>query len=60
MMRALVSSGQLDELCLTTPTLTGGDRHRILRGDAVDPAARLALRHVLESDGQLFCRYTTT
>ncbi len=61
LMRALVSSGQLDELCLTiTPTLTGGDRHRILHGAAVDPAVRLTLRHLLESDGQLFCRYTTT
>lgn len=61
LMRALVASGQLDELCLTmTPELSGGDRLRILHGDAVDPAVRLTLRHLLESDGQLFCRYTTT
>lgn len=61
LMRALVSSGQLDELCMTiTPELAGGDRRRILHGDAVNPPARLTLRHLLESEGQLFCRYTTT
>lgn len=61
LMRALVASGQLNELCLTMmPQLSGGDRLRILHGDVLDPAARLTLRHLLESDGQLFCRYTTT
>ncbi len=61
LMRALVSSGQLDELCLTlTPELAGGERRRILHGDDVKPPIHLTLRHLLEFDGQLFCRYTTT
>ncbi|MBA3232518.1 MAG: pyrimidine reductase family protein [Propionibacteriales bacterium] len=60
LMRDLVASGQLDELCLTlTPHLTAGDRLRITHGEAVDPVPRLHLRHLLEADGELFCRYTT-
>jgi riboflavin biosynthesis pyrimidine reductase len=61
LMRDLVASGRLDELCLTiSPLLAAGDRLRILRGAAVDPPARLALRHLLESDGLLFARYVRT
>lgn len=60
LMRALVASGHLDELCLTvSPHLTAGDSMHILHGDPVDPAPRLQLRHLLEADGELFCRYTT-
>jgi riboflavin biosynthesis pyrimidine reductase len=58
LMRDLVASGRLDELCLTIrPLLVAGDRLRIARGEDIVPDARLALRTLLESDGDLFARY---
>jgi riboflavin biosynthesis pyrimidine reductase len=58
LMHGLVAAGRLDELCLTVnPRLLGGDRLRIVHGTAFDPPARLALRHLLEEDGDLFARY---
>ena len=38
--------------------MVGGDRHRLLRGGAVEPPKAFQLRHLLEEDGTLFCRYT--
>lgn len=58
LMRDLVASGLLDELCLTlTPRISAGDALRLTHGAAVAPPAELRLRHLLESDGELFCRY---
>jgi riboflavin biosynthesis pyrimidine reductase len=58
LMRDLVASGRLDELCLTIrPMIAAGERFRIARGDAILPEARLALRTLLEADGDLFARY---
>jgi riboflavin biosynthesis pyrimidine reductase len=51
----LLSSGLLDELCLTVaPVLAGGDASRIFRGGSPPMAMRLV--HVLEEDGFLFLR----
>jgi riboflavin biosynthesis pyrimidine reductase len=59
LMRSFVAAGRCDELCLTISSLlVGGDRHRLLRGGAVEPPESLQLRHLLEEDGTLFCRYT--
>jgi riboflavin biosynthesis pyrimidine reductase len=59
LMRAFVAAGRCDELCVTiSALLVGGDRHRLLRGGAVEPPEALQLRHLLEEDGTLFCRYT--
>jgi riboflavin biosynthesis pyrimidine reductase len=59
LMRAFVAADRCDELCLTlSALLVGGDRHRLLRGGAIDPSEPLQLRHLLEEDGTLFCRYT--
>jgi riboflavin biosynthesis pyrimidine reductase len=59
LMRSFVAAGRCDELCLTLSALVvGGDRHRLLRGGAVEPPQALQLRHLLEEDGTLFCRYT--
>jgi riboflavin biosynthesis pyrimidine reductase len=61
LMRSFVAADRCDELCLTVSALlVGGDRHRLLRGGAVDPPSALRLRHLLEEDGTLFCRYTRT
>ena len=58
-MRNLVACGRFDELCLTiTPQLVAGDRLRITQGGDLQPPPRLKLRHLLESDGELFARYT--
>jgi riboflavin biosynthesis pyrimidine reductase len=49
----------LDELCLTiSPLLARGGAGRITAGVGPGCAGRLLLRHVLENDGHLFCRYT--
>jgi riboflavin biosynthesis pyrimidine reductase len=57
-LRDLGATGRLDELCLTiTPLLVAGDRLRITRGGELEPEQRLVLRHLLESDGELFARY---
>jgi riboflavin biosynthesis pyrimidine reductase len=58
-MRELVASRRLDELCLTiAPQLVAGDRLRITHGVDLHPPQQLKLRHLLESDGELFARYT--
>lgn len=58
-MRALIADDLLDELCLTiTPRLVAGDPLRITHGPPVDPPRTLVLRQLLESDGELFARYT--
>lgn len=59
LMRSFVVADRCDELCVTTSALlVGGDRHRLLRGDAVEPPRRMRLRHLLEEDGTVFSRYT--
>jgi len=59
LMRDVVASGQVDDLCLTvTPLLIAGDRMRMAHGPSIEPAPRMRLRHVLEADGDLFFRYT--
>jgi riboflavin biosynthesis pyrimidine reductase len=58
-MRDLVASSRLDELCLTiSPLIVAGDRLRVTHGGALQPPQHLTLRHLLESDGELFARYT--
>ncbi|MER5431407.1 pyrimidine reductase family protein [Streptomyces sp. NPDC002588] len=53
-----VSSGVLDELCLTvSPMLTAGDAQRIAGGPAVEVPRRFALVSLLEEEGFLFGRY---
>jgi riboflavin biosynthesis pyrimidine reductase len=54
----LAAAGLLDELCVTvSPVLASGTAGRIVRGAIRVPVPRLALAHVLEDDGFLFCRY---
>jgi len=58
-MRDLVASGAMDELCLTiSPLVVAGERLRLTRGAGIDPPERLVLRSVLADDDVLFCRYT--
>ncbi|WP_214415445.1 pyrimidine reductase family protein [Sphaerisporangium fuscum] len=53
----LAAAGLIDELCLTvSPLLIGGDAARVLNGPA--SLTNLAVSHILEEDGFLFCRYT--
>lgn len=55
----LAAAGLLDELCLTiAPLVASGGAGRIAVGDSAVRSGRLALRHVLEEEGHLFCRYT--
>lgn len=61
----MISAGLLDELCLTiSPLLAGPAAGRIVAGaplsgtGSADSPQRLALAHVLEDHGYLFCRYT--
>lgn len=59
LLRDLAASGRLDELCLTlTPQLAAGDRLRLTSGASLSPPVSLRLRHLLESEGELFARYT--
>jgi riboflavin biosynthesis pyrimidine reductase len=59
LMRSLVASRRLDEICLTvSPLVVGGERLRMTHGDVIDPPAGYTLRHLLEEDSQLFFRYT--
>lgn len=59
LMRDLVASGAADEICLTvTPLVLAGDRLRMTQGDVLDPPERFVLRHLLEDESSLFCRYT--
>jgi riboflavin biosynthesis pyrimidine reductase len=54
----LAAAGLLDELCVTvSPLLASGTAGRIVQGSTGAAASRLALAHVLEDEGYLFCRY---
>jgi riboflavin biosynthesis pyrimidine reductase len=53
----VLADGLLDELCLTvSPLLAGPGAPRITAGPP-SPARPMALAHVLQDDGFLFCRY---
>jgi riboflavin biosynthesis pyrimidine reductase len=55
----LAAAELLDELCLTiSPLVASGAAGRIATGTAAAQSGRLALAHVLEERGYLFCRYT--
>jgi riboflavin biosynthesis pyrimidine reductase len=59
LMRELLASGCVDEICLTvTPLVLAGDRLRMTRGPMLDPPGHFVLRHLLEDESSLFCRYT--
>lgn len=60
LLAQIAAAGLLDELCLTIgPLLAGPGPNRILAGAMSAASAQpLALAHVLEDDGFLFCRYT--
>jgi riboflavin biosynthesis pyrimidine reductase len=60
LLAQLVAAGLLDELCLTiSPLLAGPMASRIVAGAlAMAEPMPLALAHVLENSGFLFCRYT--
>jgi riboflavin biosynthesis pyrimidine reductase len=53
----LVSSGRLDELCLTIAPLMGGDPLKIALSPGGSPLREFALRHVLRGGETLFLRY---
>ena len=55
----LAAAELLDELCLTiSPLVASGGASRIAVGTSAVQSGRLALQHVLEEAGHLFCRYT--
>ncbi|BCB87950.1 hypothetical protein Psuf_052630 [Phytohabitans suffuscus] len=55
---SLTAADLVDEVCLTvSPLVTGPGAGRITAGPAGPPRG-MALRHVLESEGSLFLRYT--
>jgi riboflavin biosynthesis pyrimidine reductase len=55
----LVEAGRMDELCLTVgPLMAGPGASRIVTGAPAAKPQRLALAHLLEDGGFLFCRYT--
>jgi riboflavin biosynthesis pyrimidine reductase len=55
----LAAAELLDELCLTiSPLVASGGAGRIAVGTSAVQSGRLVLRHVLEEEGHLFCRYT--
>jgi riboflavin biosynthesis pyrimidine reductase len=55
----LAAEELLDELCLTiSPLVASGGAGRIAVGTSAAQSGRLALQHVLEDEGHLFCRYT--
>jgi riboflavin biosynthesis pyrimidine reductase len=65
LLAQLIAAGLLDELCLTIgPLLAGPGAGRIVAGapmpgtGSAGSTHRLALAHVLEDHGYLFCRYT--
>jgi len=65
LLAQLLEAGLLDELCLTfAPLMAGPGAPRVVTGPpGTGPAASplpLALAHVLEDEGFLFCRYTRT
>ena len=54
----VVHAGLLDELCLTlSPRLVAGDGPRVLAGTELENPLELALVHLLEDEGFLFCRF---
>jgi riboflavin biosynthesis pyrimidine reductase len=54
---ALLAAQCIDELCLTfSPLLAGGRADRTIVGPDVEPIS-MRLKHLLEDDGFLFCRY---
>ncbi len=54
----VVHAGLLDELCLTlSPRLVAGDGPRVLAGAELENPLELALVHLLEDEGFLFCRF---
>ena len=54
---ALLDADRVDELCLTiSPLIEAGDARRIVIG-TIEKARRMALHHVLVSDGTLMLRY---
>ena len=58
---SLASAQVLDELCLTlAPLIAGGRGGRIIAGLESQLADPLRLVHVLEDEGHLFLRYSTT
>jgi riboflavin biosynthesis pyrimidine reductase len=55
----LAATELLDELCLTiSPLVASGGASRIAVGTNAVQSGQLALQHVLEEEGHLFCRYT--
>jgi riboflavin biosynthesis pyrimidine reductase len=61
LLGAVAAAGLLDELCLTlSPMVAGGNAGRIVAGYLPDVVEPMHLRHVLEDDGHLFLRYSTT
>lgn len=61
LLGSLASAGALDELCLTlAPLIAGGTAGRIVAGYLPEVVKPMTLRHVLEDDGHLFLRYSTT
>jgi riboflavin biosynthesis pyrimidine reductase len=54
----VVDAGCLDELCLTlSPCLVAGDGPRVLAGEELVSPLGLAMVHLLEDEGFLFCRF---
>jgi riboflavin biosynthesis pyrimidine reductase len=54
----VVHAGLLDELCLTlSPCLVAGDGPRVLAGEELEGPLGLAMVHLLEDEGFLFCRF---
>ena len=61
LLGSLATAGVLDELCLTlSPVIAGGTAGRIVAGYLPEVVEPMVLRHVLEEDGHLFLRYSTT
>ena len=61
LLGSLAAAGLVDELCLTlAPVIAGGTAGRIVSGYLPDTVEPMVLRHVLEEDGHLFLRYSTT
>jgi riboflavin biosynthesis pyrimidine reductase len=59
LMRDLVAADAVDELCLTVaPRVLAGDRLRMTQGPVLDPPREFVLRHLLEDESSLFCRYS--
>ncbi len=58
LLRALLAEDLVDDLLLTlAPLLVGGDGPTSLRGEALAPPPRMALRDALRADDHLFLHY---